>query len=515
MNTFFQRMLSTTNSGLSGPDSVIQTPRFALMLMIFGTVAIPLIIIGTQGSIGIGAAFFFVLAIVLVTFYRLDWGFILWVGLVLIADNYEIPGFNPLTYTVYYLLTLNVAFKGLGIGVLAPIEVHMLLFLFIFFFVSVLKNSFQKRENPLAYPAILFFGWLIISFLYGKSRGGDMQMGGWEIRALVFFGITFFLVRYVITTKDQVKNLLWVCIATISVKALQAVDRFVSLGFDFGGRRALANHEDPVFAVTLFILLFGLIFFRGYDKQKKVLLYLLPFLLLGFYVANRRATYASFGICLIAFIIILSANERKRLMKGLLIFYIFFSIYLVAYWDSYGRLAVVAQAVKSTMFSHDKEMTRGSDYSSGLARDHENYNLAVTFRNAPIMGIGFGNKHEWAIQAYGEYALKGYITHNQILWLLTKTGSKGFFFFLFFLNLIVMHGAYTFSKLTDPYFKAVCIMCIVAVLNQVVVSFVDMQLTFYRNMVYLGTLTGLISTLGRLDLEQILLRQHTTDTRTS
>ena len=486
---------------------MIQTPRFATILMIFGSLSIPLVIFMSQGGVGIGAAFFVLMAVILLTFYRLDWGYILWLGIVLFSDNYEVPGFRPITYTLNYLVTLNVTFKGLGVGVLAPVEVHMILILFVLVVVSTLKKSFIKRENPIAYPALLFFGWLILSLFYGKSRGGDMQMGGWEIRALVFFGLTFFLVRHVITTKEQIKNLLWMCIAMISVKAFQAVDRFISLGFDFGGRRALANHEDPVFIVTLFILLLGLLFFRGYANQKKALLCLLPFLLLGFYVANRRATYASFGFCLIAFIIVLSAVDRRRIIKGLMVFTVFFSIYLIAYWDSYGRLAVVAQAVKSTMFSNDKEMTRGSDYSSGLARDHENYNLAVTFRKAPMLGIGFGNKHEWAIQAYGEYALKGYITHNQILWLLTKTGSIGFFFFLFFLNVIILHGAYTYSKLSDPYLKAVCIMCIISVINQVVVSSVDMQLTFYRNMIYLGTLTGLIPTLGRLDREQVLLKQ--------
>ncbi len=507
MKLYLEKFISATHNVMQGPDSAIQTSRFALMLMFVGTLIIPLIIIGTSGSVVVGAAFLFTIAIVILTFYRLDWGFILWLGLVLVSDNYEIPGFHPITYSTNYLMTLNVTFPGLGFGVLAPVELHFLLFLFIFIIVGMLKKNIKKRENPILVPAVLFFGWIIVSLLYGKSRGGDIQMGGWEIRALIFFALTFFVARYIITTKEQIKNLVWMCIAMISVKAFQAVDRFISMGFDFGGRRALANHEDPVFAVTIFLLLFGLLYFKGYPLQKKILLYLLPILFLGFYVANRRATYASFGICLITFILILSVTERKRLMKGLLIFTFFFSIYLVAYWDSYGRLAVVAQAVKSTMFSHDKEMTRGSDYSSGLARDHENYNLAVTIKNAPIMGIGFGNKHEWAIRAYGEYALKGYITHNQILWLLTKTGSIGFFFFLLFLNLIVMHGAYTFSKLTDPYLKAVCVMCIIVVINQIVVSYVDMQLTFYRNMIYLGTLSGLIPNIGRIDRELILLQK--------
>jgi len=40
------------------------------------------------------------------------------------------------------------------------------------------------------------------------------------------------------------------------------------------------------------------------------------------------------------------------------------------------------------------------------------------------------------------------------------------------------------------------------VLNQFVVSFVDMQLTWYRNMIYLGLLLGTMSILEILDQEK-------------
>ena len=207
MKLYLEKFISATHNVMQGPDSAIQTSRFALMLMFVGTLIIPLIIIGTSGSVVVGAAFLFTIAIVILTFYRLDWGFILWLGLVLVSDNYEIPGFHPITYSTNYLMTLNVTFPGLGFGVLAPVELHFLLFLFIFIIVGMLKKNIKKRENPILVPAVLFFGWIIVSLLYGKSRGGDIQMGGWEIRALIFFALTFFVARYIITTKEQIKNL--------------------------------------------------------------------------------------------------------------------------------------------------------------------------------------------------------------------------------------------------------------------------------------------------------------------
>lgn len=41
-------------------------------------------------------------------------------------------------------------------------------------------------------------------------------------------------------------------------------------------------------------------------------------------------------------------------------------------------------------------------------------------------------------------------------------------------------------------------MVVVAVINQMVVSYFDLQLTYYRNMIYLGTLMGLMPTLERI-----------------
>ena len=475
-------------------------PRLALFVMFAGSILVPLIVVGSQGNFVLGAVFLGLIIVALVTFYRLDWGFLLWFALVMAADGYDIPGFGrtPL-FSVHYLQTLNTTVPGLGIGFLAPIEFHMVFFVCALFFVGALGKRIHRTKVTLGYAAAAFVGWLVFSLLYGKYRGGDIQMGGWETRALVFFPITFFLVRQVITTKEQLVNLVWVCIIMVGVKSFQAVVRFAGQGFSFGGSRAMANHEDAAFIVTLMILLLGMAFFKYDRRQRNALIFMLPLLSLALFVANRRAAYVSFAVCLVGFPLLLSRDEQRRILKGYAIFAVGFCVYLAMFWNSYGRASMVAQAVKSAIFADDKQMTRSDDFASSLARRHENYCLSVTFQKAPVLGIGFGNKHEWPIKAYGEFSLKGYITHNQILWLLTKTGAVGFFFFLFFLNLIVMHGAQVLAALNNPYFRALCAVCVLAVLNQIVVSYVDMQLTFYRNMVYLGTLTGLIPTLKILD----------------
>jgi O-antigen ligase len=95
--------------------------------------------------------------------------------------------------------------------------------------------------------------------------------------------------------------------------------------------------------------------------------------------------------------------------------------------------------------------------------------------------------------------LSDYLPHNQILWVFVKMGAIGGTLFWLFFNSFVFRGAMILTRLKDSYLKAVCAVCVVAIVNQFVVSYVDMQLAWYRNMVYLGLLMGLVPVLERLD----------------
>lgn len=475
--------------------------RILIFVMIAVSVMSAYLTLQTRGNLYVPITILMMLALVTVTFYRIDWGLFIFIGAVLVFDNYEIPGFPTLTFEAGYFWPFNSLIPGLGIGIVTPMELHLLLLYAVLVVLVLVRRKMEfKRFSP-GLAASLFFVWLIAALLYGSGRGGDLQRGFWEIRALGYLCLMLLLVPQIIETKHQLEILVWCCIVAISIKALQGVARFASLGFQFQGFRTMTNHEDPVFIVTLFVLFAGLLYFGGNRNQRRALWGLLFPLFLGYYVANRRAAYAAFGVSVLTFILLLSAEERRRIIKGLAVLAVLFSVYLAAYWNSGGRIAVVAQEVRSTLFANDKEEIGYEDYTSGLARKQEDYNTATTLRRSPIVGIGFGTQFDVAIQSWGAYALKGYICHNEIFWVLGKTGSIGFFLFLLFLNATMIYGGFVFSHLTDPYLKSLCAMCIAAVIGQVVVSYVDMQLTFYRNMVYLGMLVSLIPVLGRIEVQ--------------
>jgi hypothetical protein len=482
--------------------SVLQVALIPLIA--FVSVALALVLVATDGNPFVGVLLLGVLAIAVATVYRADWGFYIFLFFVLFFDQYDIPGFPSFTTTVEYFLNLNAIgwLPQIEQGVVTPMELQLLFLGAVWFLTCVLRGSFDITPLPRMGTMVLMYLAIIATMVKGLLGGGSFVITLWETRALFYMGLMILFVPQVIKTEEQVRGVMWVAIAGISFKAFQGAWRYASLGFTFGRwpniYETLTNHEDPVFTITLWVLLLGLVLFGVKERQRKALLWLMIPLVLGYVAAQRRAAYASLMATFAAYLVLLPGKQRMRILKVVGVFAVFFGLYLGVFWDSYSRLGSVAQQFKATVT--DEPGIRGDkDVKSTLYRKIENYNLGQTFQREPFNGIGFGKPYDKVMTLWGSgFALGDYVAHNQILWVSVQMGGGGAFFFFLFFNTYVFRGAMVFQKMTNPYLKTVCAMCLVAVFNQIVVSYVDMQLTYYRNMVYLGVLIGLMPVLANL-----------------
>jgi hypothetical protein len=487
--------------GQSFVSSIVGNDNIFILLSIAAISVIgAIVLVVTYGDVLAAGGVVFVLAVVWITAYRIDWGFLVFVACVLLCDQLTIPGGVPIGFGKAYFENLQgISYlQNVGPAVMSPLELHFALLFLIWVLVIVVRRDTKLSHVYAWLPGLLFFGAITLSFMYGMRRGGEFLTALWELRAIVYFGLMYYFVPQVIQTEEQLKSLMWVCIISISFKAFQGIFRFVWLGFGFQGVPALTAHEDPVFFVTLFILLFGLSLFKGYHKQRRALLWLFIPLMMGFFVAQRRAAYASLAVCMVGFLVLIPREQRIKVFKVLVPAGLVFCLYLAAFWNSDSKFASPARLVRSSLWNDQQDA--GERYLSNLYRVNERYNLAMTVRRAPLKGIGFGTKYDVPIPlANIEFSLREYIAHNEILWLFANLGAIGFFTFCFFFASFLCQGSSIFSRLRDPYLKAVCAVSVLAVLNQIVVSYYDLQLTYYRNMLYLGILTGLLPTLETLD----------------
>jgi O-antigen ligase len=119
-------------------------------------------------------------------------------------------------------------------------------------------------------------------------------------------------------------------------------------------------------------------------------------------------------------------------------------------------------------------------------------NLHYTIQVHP-WGVGFGHPYEMFRPLPDiEWALQEYIPHNEVLWVWVKTGTLGFIVMMYFFCRLVAEGVWTYRHVSDPLLRTLAAIVPLAIINQLVASYYELQLTYSRNMIFLGTLIGLL-----------------------
>jgi hypothetical protein len=477
--------------------------RWELRALIFSAAAATataLVIVASGDTLVGGLAFVGLLAIVFASVYSLEWGLYMFVGIFLAFDQFEVPDFNNITYKANYFNNINTItyLPKIEAASISPMELH-LVFLVVLWILAMVFRTNPSFRRPAVWPlGVGFLFWILTGYAYGTGMGGDAVVALWEMRGLFYMLAMYLFVPQIIQTREQIQRLLWVCIVAITFKACEGTGRLVSLGMSRGGHDALLTHEDPVFMVTLVILLLGMVTFGVRSVQRRVLTWILPLLVLGYYAANRRAAYASLAVSLLTYAALLPPVVLRRVAKYASGAVVVLALYTAAFWGSTSPIASPINQIRSG-FADDEETLGERNFYSNLYRKLENFNLAATIRRSPLLGIGFGTKYDQPLTLVQiNYALRDYMAHNNILWLLVKVGGIGFFLFWLFIDAFAARGAFVLSALDDPFLKAVCILVVVAVINQLVAAFFDLHLVRYRTMLYMGTLMGLLPALDRL-----------------
>lgn len=454
-----------------------------------------------EGDLFSALAVIYVVSIFMLSILKPDVSLMLLLFQVLLFDQFGIPEFEETwTWTIDYFRNLKEVsyIPYMENGVFNPIEIHLLFLFLALLIVAATQKEFRFKAIPVWKSCLFFFVMFLFSFFFGLQNGGDFMIALWEVRALFYLLILYVITPQLIQTKKQLTILLWIFIAGITFKAGQVLYRFIDLGFSSGGLATLSNHEDPVFMVTLFVLLLGFFVFKSNNAQYKVLLVLFLPMLLAYYLGLRRAAYASGMVSLAAFVVLIPALYRRNFMKYALPAFMALIVYVMVFWNADGRFGRPIQMVK-TGFERPTIEENYSDYYSNLYREFEAYNLAYTVRENPIIGTGFGVAYLQPLPLFAiRFPLMDYIPHNEIIWVMVKMGAVGFFAFWLFFNAFVARGVKLLNALRNPYLKAITVFIIIAVINQMVVSYFDLQLTYYRNMIYLGCVMGLLKTVEDL-----------------
>jgi hypothetical protein len=451
------------------------------------------------GGIAIGFSYTFAILVVLIlTAVVFRWPivgffFVLISALAIDQSPTDVVGGSPTLYIFYWPASIQ---QGLPDR---PIGFFMLFVLLVFILHALLKRQKPLRGGELLAPFLLFFICVIWGIVHGLSSGANLQILVEEVRSFWYLLLGYLLAYNFIRKKQHVRYFLWLVILCAGIKALQGVYIYIFvIHGDLAANHEIMAHEESYFwiSVLLLVVLFSL--HSKYRPQFYIALALFPFLLISMVANDRRADYVALLVGLLvawALIFMIKVHARKWLIVVLLITATLGGLYVAVFYQGTGGFSSPARAVVS-VFHPDP-----TDAASNLYRDIENYDLKYTVKLNP-MGLGFGKPFLQPVLLPDLSSLDpvyNYIPHNTIYWVWMRLGPIGYLALWYLFGSIIVSGSIIARKLKDTYLQLFAIFIVAMVVMEIIVAFADYQLSFYRNVIYVGMLAGVLMRLPAID----------------
>ncbi len=404
----------------------------------------------------------------------------------------DVVGGSPSLYIFYWPNAL----QGLPDR---PIGFFMLFVLLVLSLHGVLTRKKRVQGGELLLPFLLFFVCVIWGIVHGLTGGGNLKIIVEEVRSFWYLFLGYLLAYNFIHKKQHLRYFLWCIIASAAIKALQGVYiYFFVIHGDLAGNHQIMAHEESYFWISILLLIVVFSLHYKYQPQLYASVAIVPILLLALIANNRRADFVALLVgIVVAWILIfmVKAHARKSLLIILFVSVLLGSAYVAAFYNGTGGFSEPARAIVS-VFRPDP-----SDASSNLYRTIEDYDLKYTVKLNP-MGLGFGRPFLQPILLPDLSALDpvyNYIPHNTIYWVWMRLGPVGYLALWYLFGAIIVRGSILLRQLKDHYLQSIAIYIVAMIIMEIIVAYADYQLSFYRNMIYVGMLAGILMKLPKID----------------
>jgi hypothetical protein len=269
--------------------------------------------------------------------------------------------------------------------------------------------------------AALGFSFLVVLFecANGYASGGDLQMAKNQIQFFILTLLTAYLFGGSLRGIADYRTLGTVVVASACSKALITLWVYYTYYSTTHMRPAVATaHGDSILFASAAIILVARFLEHSVRRHGMVLMALLPLLAGAMVANNRRLVWVELaaGLAVVQFL-----GRRTRIRRVLLQAAVpLLLVYVAIGWNSGASIFAPIRSLRS--------MNNAELDSSTLFREIENFNLLMTMRMSPIVGLGFGRPFaspaaNFSIEFFKEYP---YLPHNSILGLWAFTGWLGF-----------------------------------------------------------------------------------------
>lgn len=328
------------------------------------------------------------------------------------------------------------------------------------------------RDAVLVYLAAVLF-----AFANGLATGGTVAL--WQLRRL--FQVPLYLAFFRAAFRGPRDHALVgrAIVAAGCVKGVLAVVAQRLAVARTGGELAHAtNHGDSMlFAVGIVILVLHVL---EHPDRARILRAAAPLLLLllGIKENNRRLAFVELGMALAAvWLLAPAAAWKRKLRRAALLATPLVLLYVAAGWTSTsGRLFGPVRTLRSLLESQSNRST--------LWREVENWNIAMSMRERPLLGLGLGKEYtEHAANDDVSFAYREFRSwpHNSILGLLLFGGLFGFTAIWALPALSVFLAVRSLRRAAEPDDRVAALCVVAAVVCCAVQAYGDLGAAFTQH----------------------------------
>ncbi len=390
-----------------------------------------------------------------------------------------------------------------------PIGLLILASLFIWLIYRFVQRQPLLRGGALLWPFLFYMLCVVGGALYGLASGGSLKIVVVEFRPFWYTFLCYILAYNFVTRKSHVRSFFWLAIVSAGIKALQGLYIYLIVYHgNLDGQDTIMSHEESFFFAALLLLIVIFCLHYRYRPQLIAALCIAPAVIVALVANQRRTDYVALIVGIgIAWLLVflIKPKARTKLLLLMIVCATLGTAYVLAFAHSSGSLASPARAIVA-VFNPSADDTR--DASSNLYRVAEDDDLKATVKQYPL-GLGLGKAfiqpqslENLFPQILADDPYYNYVPHNTIYWIWADLGPIGYFAFWLLIGSVIIRGCVIARQLKDPYLQVVAIYVVAVTVMEVVVAFADYQLFFYRNVIDLGLLCGLLVKLPLLDQEQ-------------
>lgn len=337
------------------------------------------------------------------------------------------------------------------------------------------KGSTLDGEGFVPVPSIVV-GFLVLyvagtayADLIGLLRGGSVAF--WKLRHLLQIPLLVLVFQASFRGPSDYAVVGRIVVVAASIKALLGtyVQHVVAPALTGGEMLYATNHGDSIlFCLAAFLLVVNLAEREDRASARSAALFL-PLILLGLGENARRTAWVMLAVVLFTFYLLGRPRPWKRaLTRGMLVAIPILLLYVAIGWDRSGSLFAPVQVLRSLSDSSVDSSTRW--------RDVENWNLAMSMREHPLLGLGLGHEYTEFVRGDDISAVfsdfKGW-PHNSVLGLLLFAGPIGFTAMWSLFGCVVFLAIRSYRMARGPEDRVAAMACIATIIVGAVLAFGD------------------------------------------